>query len=185
MKYKFRKEYSSRELKKQIITGLEKELKTAKSIILFRSEKVTHQEFETLRKKLKTTSSKLQFVKNTLFRVVAKKLGLPEKLSLDEIIKGPTALISVQSEDFVAPIKLLKEQFAKNENVTIKIALLDSDIYESTKVMEFANIPSKQELYTKLVGSLKSPLYKLSYALNYNVQKLVIAIKGIASSKKE
>ena len=46
--------------------------------------------------------------------------------------------------------------------------------------MEFASVPSKQELYTKLVGSMKSPLFRLHNGLTYDMRKLALGLKAIS-----
>lgn len=180
MKLKFRTQYAPRELRAQKVEELKKALSTAKSIVLFSTERVPHIEFETFRKKLASVGTHLHFVKNTLFRVAAREAKLNEALFEDAILQGSTAVLFIESEDFVMPIKIFKEAFGKNENVKIKIGFIDSTIYESGKVLAFASIPSKQELYTKLVGSMSSPLYGLYYALTSDLRKLAIGLHAIS-----
>jgi large subunit ribosomal protein L10 len=183
MKYKFRKALSPRALRAQKVDLIKKDLATAKSIILFASSKVPHLELEGLRHKLEEAQSgaKLRFVKNTLFRVAAKDAGLPEGIYSDEVLKESTAVLFVENEDFITAIKVLKEVFGKNENVSVKIALLDNELYQSAQVMSFASIPSKQELYGKLVGSMKSPIYGLYYALTSDLRKLAFGLQAVSS----
>lgn len=180
MKYKFRVALTPKQLREKSVQEIKKDLESAKSLILFSSTFVKHQDFEALRNKLRPLNAKLKFVKNTLFRVAAKDKGIPEALLADKVLFEQTAVIFVNSEDFIAPIKLFKEALGKNENVKVKMAFLDTEVYDSSKVLEFASIPSKQELYAKLVGSMKSPLYRLHNALTYDMRRLAMGLKAIA-----
>lgn len=180
MKYKFRISLTPKQLREKSVQEIKKDLDSAKSLILFSSTFVKHQDFEALRNKLRTVNAKLKFVKNTLFRVAAKDKKIPDGLLADAVLFEQTAVIFINSEDFVAPIKLFKEALGKNENVKVKMAFLDSELYDSNKVMEFASVPSKQELYAKLVGSMKSPLYRLHNALTSDMRKLAVGLQAIS-----
>ncbi len=181
MKHKFRLNYSPKQLRNLKVEEIKKELSTAKSLVLFTTDQVPHQDLENLRKKLVEVHASLRFVKNTLFRVAAAEMKLPESLYADTILTGSTAVMFIQDEDFVAALKVLKEVFGKNENVKIKIGFIDNDLYDSSKVLEFARIPTKTELYTKLVGSLQSPVYGLYNALTSDLRKLAYALQAISS----
>lgn len=176
MKYKFRAKFSTKELKKTEVAELTKLLTASKSLILFFGAAVKHQELETLRAKLTPAHAQLRFVKNTLFRVAAKAAKLPESLSSEEVLKEATAVVFINSDDFVTPIKILKEALGKNETVRMKIGFLDTEVYEGAKVLTFASIPSKEQLIAKMVGSLKSPLYRLHNALSYDMRKLAMGL---------
>jgi len=185
MKLKFRTKHSQKELRTLKVEELKKELSDAKSLILFLSEEVTHQAFETFRKKLVEANSKLRFVKNTLYRVAAKELKYPEELFTEELLKGPTAAIYVLSDDFITPIKALAAEFGKDSKVKVKIAFLDKDVYPSQKVLEFARIPSVDELRAKLVGTLNNPIQKIYNTLSDTMGKLVRSLDQIAKGMNQ
>lgn len=183
MKYKFRAKFSTKELKKTEVAELTQLLTGSTSLILFFGAAVKHQELEALRAKLTPAKAQLRFVKNTLFRVAAKAAKLPESLSSDEVLREATAVVFINSDDFVTPIKILKEALGKNETVRMKIGFLDTEVYEGAKVLTFASIPSKEQLIAKMVGSLKSPLYRLHNALSYDIRRLAMGLQQVASKK--
>ena len=183
MKFKFRNKLSPKALRQEKVEAIKSELKSAKSLVLFSSVNVTHKAFEDFRKKLEKINAKLRFVKNTLYRVAAVELKLPETLFSEEVLLGPTAAIYILNDDFISPIKLLNEEFGKEQKVKVKIALLDKDIYESAKVLEFAKIPSVDELRAKLVGTLNNPIQKLYYGLSDSIGKLVRSLNQIAAKE--
>jgi len=181
MKYKFRIKHSPKELRQLSVDNIQKELKQAKSFLLFSSKGITHQEFESLRQKLADSQATLRFIKNTLFRVAAKELKLPVELYTDKVLFGPSAIIYIQTNDYLSTIKILSQQFGINEKVKVKIALLDQEIYDSTQILEFAEIPSEQELKAKLVGTLEQPISSLYHVLSYDLKRLSITLKEIAN----
>jgi len=78
MKLKFRTKLTNKELKKQTVEAIKKELSEAKSLIIFSSSHITHKSFEEFRVQLAGINVKLRFVKNTLFKVAASELKLPK-----------------------------------------------------------------------------------------------------------
>lgn len=179
MKLKFRNQLSQKQLRQKQVEALKLELSQAKSIILFSSEAITHKAFEEFRVKLAEINAKLRFVKNTLFKVAAKELKLPEALYEQAIITGPTSAIYILTDDFISATKVLKEQFGSQKSVQVKIAFLDKELYNKAQVLEFAGIPSVLELQSKLVGLLNSPIQKLHYSLTYNLGNLVRSLNAI------
>ena len=179
MKFKFRNQLSKKQLRQDQVESLKKELTQAKSLILFSSESVTHKAFEEFRVKLSEVQAKLRFVKNTLFKVAASELKLPEALYEQTIITGPTSVIYILTDDFISVTKILKEQFGSQKSVQVKIALLDKELYNRSQVLEFAGIPSVAQLHSKLVGLINSPIQKLHYSLTFNLGKLVRSLNAI------
>lgn len=180
MKQKFRNKLTQKELRNQKVEELKKELTDAKSLILFSSENISHRDFEEFRLKLAQVKAKLRFVKNTLFKVACESLDLPSELYKQEILTGPTAAIYILSEDFLGVAKALNDQFGKQEGVSVKVGFLDKELYNKSQVIEFAHIPSSQDLKTMLVSRLNSPIQKLHYSLTYDLGKLVRSIKAIS-----
>ena len=79
--------------------------------------------------------------------------------------------IAIGNEDPVAPAKILKEYAEKIESFEILAGYLDGQVVDKDTVAKLADIPSKEVLIAKLLGSIKSPLYGLAYALQAVVDK--------------
>ena len=80
------------------------------------------------------------------------------------MFSGMTA-IAISEKDAVAPAKVLKEYAEKIESFTILAGYVDGAVVNADTVKELAEIPSKEILIAKFLGSIKSPVYKLAYAL--------------------
>lgn len=164
---------------------MKKELSEAKSLIIFSSSHISHKTFEEFREQLAKINVKLRFVKNTLFKVAASELKLPKSLYEPKILTGPTSLIYVLGDDFISAIKALTEKFGGTENVQVKIALLDKEIYDQSQVLEFSKIPTALQLQAKLTAILNNPLQKLHSVLSHDLGKLVRSLSQIAKKGDE
>ena len=89
---------------------------------------------------------------------------------MKQYLTGMTA-IAIGGEDPVAPAKVLKEYAEKIESFEILAGYLDGQVVDKETVAKLADIPSKEVLIAKLLGSIKSPLYGLAYALQAVVDK--------------
>ena len=85
-------------------------------------------------------------------------------------LTGMTA-IAISENDPIAPAKVLKEYAEKIESFSILAGYLDGAVVDQNTVIALADIPSKETLIAKFLGSIRSPLYGLAYALQAVVDK--------------
>lgn len=154
--------------KKQIVAELAETLKNAQAGVLFDYRGLTVDEDTKLRRDLRDAGVKYNVVKNTLTRLAAKEAGLD---GLDEILHGPTAL-ATSSDDALAPARILVK-FAKDnaDTVSIKSGFMDGKVLSIDEVKVYAEIPSKEVLISKMLGSLQAPISKLARTLDAIAQK--------------
>ena len=79
--------------------------------------------------------------------------------------------LAISESDPVAPAKIAKKFADDIETFDIKGGFLDGKVISRDEIMELADIPSKEELIAKFMGSIQSPLYKFAYALQAIVDK--------------
>jgi len=160
---------------------LQEKLAKAKSIVLadYRGLPVNLQ--QDLRQKITQVNAELIVVKNTLLKIALKQEKFDLKPLLDSFT-GPTITL-LAYEDEIAPIKALAE-FAKDNNLpTIKAGFLNKDPLSKEKVEQLAQLPTKVELLTKTVGTIKAPLSGIVNVLSGNLKNLVYALKAIKTQK--
>ena len=156
------------------------------NILLVKIGRTTHQSLESLRKELRKSDSKLKVIKNTLFEKTINKASLKNNL-LKEFkkqfspLKETTALVTL-SDKWNDGLKALYLFTKKDATVSFKSSLLDKTIYDAEKTVQIAQLPSREELLSKIIGSMKSPMSKFVYALKYNTNKFVCILN--AKSKK-
>jgi large subunit ribosomal protein L10 len=79
--------------------------------------------------------------------------------------------IAIGSEDPVAPAKIIKTFADKIESFSIVAGYLDGAVVDANTVNSLAEIPSKEVLIAKFLGSIKSPVYSFAYALQAIIDK--------------
>tara|TARA_B100000214_G_C23967904_1_gene628659 strand:+ start:399 stop:914 length:516 start_codon:yes stop_codon:yes gene_type:complete len=117
--------------------------------------------------------------KNTLIKLAAEENKID---GLEEILKGSTAL-AIAYEEPVSPAKVIKEFTKENELPSVKGILFDGEIMPGEDFKRLANLPSKEELLSKLVSMLNNPLQKLVSTLNAPLQNVVGALNNLKEQK--
>ena len=81
--------------------------------------------------------------------------------------------------------KVLKTFIKKHPELSIQQAFLEGQLLDAKAAAKIADLPSREELLTKLAYLLQSPIRRLAVALNTPVQKLATAMGQIADQKEE
>jgi large subunit ribosomal protein L10 len=154
------------------VQNLTEKVKLTKALILTDYSGLKVGQISELRTELRKVGAEYEVVKNNLLSLALK----------GEPLTGPTAALWVYQADDVTPLKTLAAFIKKNELPKIKMGFWDKELISAEKVMQLANLPGIDELKAKLVGIINSPIYRLVYTLNGNLQKLVF-ILGAASTQ--
>ena len=155
------------EQKQAVVAELAELLKNSPAGVLVNYQGITVDADTKLRKALRESGVKYMVMKNSLTGRACDEVGLGE---MKQYLTGMTA-IAIAKEDAVAPAKVLKEYAEKIESFQILAGYLDGKVVDVEVVKQLADIPSKEVLIAKLLGSIKSPLYGLAYALQAVVDK--------------
>lgn len=158
------------ELKQPIVDEIAEALKDAKGVVLADYRGLTVEQDTQLRRQLREAGVVYKVYKNTLIkRAVEGTEFEPLTAELD----GPTA-IAVSKEDATAPARILFN-FAKTaEALELKSGVVEGTYYDGKGIALIATIPSREELLSKLLGSIQSP-----------VTNFARVIKQIAEKKEE
>ena len=143
--------------KKQIVSALSEQLKTAVSGVFVDYCGLTVEQDTKLRNKLREAGVEYKVVKNTLTRFAAKEVGFDE---LDPIINGPTSL-AISMTDEVAPAKVIADFAKDNEQLEIKAGFLDGKVLALEEIKKLAATPNRETLLAKMLGSMNAPISNL------------------------
>ena len=106
----------------------------------------------------KVTSSPVfsMVLKNTLVRRALKELNIE---GLDEVLNGPSAF-AFGMNDPVSPAKIINDFIVKkkSEAIEIKAGLLGNELMSMEQIKALAEMPSREVLLARLVGSLQSSI---------------------------
>ena len=149
------------ESKKAIVAQLTERFQNAQAGVLADYRGLTVEQDTALRVKLREAGVEYTVLKNNLTRFAVNAAGLEE---LDPILHGPTA-IATSTDDVVAPAKILVEFAKDNEALELKGGFVNGKVISLDEVKTYASIPSKEELISKMLGSLQAPISKLARTL--------------------
>ena len=155
------------EQKQQAVAELAEQIKNSVSGVLVNYQGITVEDDTAMRKALREAGVSYKVVKNTLTGRACDMVGYGE---MKQYLNGMTA-IAISENDAVAPAKVLKKYADKVENFKILAGYLDGAVIDEQTVIALADIPSKETLIAKFLGSIQSPLYGLAYALQGIIDK--------------
>ena len=155
------------EQKQAAVAELAELLRNSPAGVLVNYQGITVDADTKLRKALRESGVKYMVVKNSLTGRACEEVGLGD---MKQYLSGMTA-IAVSENDPIAPAKIIKEYAEKIESFEILAGYLDGAVVDKNTVIELADIPSKEVLIAKLLGSIKSPLYGFAYAIQAIIDK--------------
>ncbi len=155
------------EQKQAVVASLAEKLKNSPAGVVVNYQGITVENDTKMRKALREAGVEYTVMKNSLTGRACDEVGLSD---MKQYLTGMTA-IAIGTTDAVAPAKVLKEYADKIESFNILAGYLDGKVVDQATVLQLADIPSKEVLIAKLLGSIKSPLYGLAYALQAVVDK--------------
>ena len=161
------------ELKKPVVDEIKKYVEDASSVVLVDYRGLTVEQDTVLRKKLREAGVVYKVYKNTMLRLAFDGTDFAQ---VDPRLEGPTA-VAFGIDDATAPARVIKE-FAKDAPaLEFKAAVVEGTYYDAAGVNTIADIPSRDVLISKLLGSLQSPVTNLARVLSQ------IAEKGVSAAE--
>ena len=156
------------EQKKQVVADLAEQIKASAAGVVVNYQGITVENDTALRKALREAGVKYVVMKNTLTGRACEMCGYGD---MKQYLNGMTAIAISTPEDPIAPAKILKEYASKIESFEILAGYCDGEVMDAAGVNNLADIPSKEVLIAKFLGSIKSPIYNFAYALQAIIDK--------------
>ena len=142
------------ELKQPIVEAISEEIKDAQSVVLVDYRGLTVAQDTELRKQLREAGIIYKVYKNTMIK---RAIEGTEFEGLTDCLEGPSA-IAISKEDATAPARILCK-FAKDaQKLELKGGVVEGNVYDVAGLTELSKIPSREELLSKLLGSMQSPI---------------------------
>jgi large subunit ribosomal protein L10 len=170
----------SKQQKEDAVKALQEIISNAKSAVIANHEGLTVNDSQLLREKCKEESVEFIAVKKTLLKLALEASGVND--ADVKSMEGSLA-IAISQEDEVAPAKILKEFSKTHEQVSFQGGVLEGSLISIEELTKLANLPSKQELLAKVVGSMKSPITGFVNVLSGNLRGLVCVLNAIKENK--
>ena len=155
------------ELKQPIVAEISEAIKDAQSVVLVDYRGLTVEQDTNLRKQLREAGVTYKVYKNTMMNFAFKGTDFE---GLAPYLEGPSA-VAISTTDATAPARILAK-FAKDAKaLEIKAGVVEGTVYDATGMQAIAAIPSRDELISKLLGSLQSPITNFARVMNQLAEK--------------
>lgn len=168
----------SRIQKADLLSSYKDLLKEKKGYILVQSESLDTATVTGLKKKLKALGSNYSVIKNSVFKVAIQDTDLP--LEAQEFT-GSTAVIAYD-DDPTVPAKLVKEIQEETERMDAVYGMIEGQYLSSERVMELADIPSREVLLARLVGTMNGPLTGFMNAVTGNIKGFTTILQKLSEN---
>ncbi|HEU4622131.1 MAG TPA: 50S ribosomal protein L10 [Burkholderiaceae bacterium] len=170
----------NRSEKAEVVDEVSALVANAQSIILaeYRGLEVGH--ITALRRKARESGVYLRVLKNTLARRAV--VGTPFEGLADKMV-GP--LIYGISTDPVAPAKVLNDFAKGNDKLVLKAGAMPNSVLDAAGVKALASMPSRDELLSKLLGTMQAPIAQFVRTLNEVPTKFARGLAAVRDKKAE
>ena len=159
----------TKEKKEQIVSDIQNKLQKSIIAVLTDYRGLSVSDISELRKELREKGIDYKVAKNTLYLKSLKNLGV----EIDKSVFQQPIAMAFGYEDEVDPPKILNDFSKKHENLEIIGGIADGKYIPREYIINLASLPSKEELYARIVGSIASPLRGFISVLQGNLRGLV------------
>lgn len=153
--------------KKVLVAEIHGKLKDAKSLVLVDYMGIDVDEVTRLRKECREAGVDYKVYKNKLVKRATEGTQFEE---INKDLVGPNAFV-FSYDDATAPARVLKKFAKDSKTLELKSGIIEGVYYDAQGIEKIADIPSREVLISKILGSIKSPLVNLAYLLKAIVDK--------------
>lgn len=171
---------STKAFKENKISQMKEKIDKAQVAIVTEYKGYTVEEITNLRRALQKEDGDYMVTKNTLAKIAIK--GTPYEILADSL-KGPIA-IAFGFGDQVAPAKALSKFIKDTKKGEILAAAMDGKLMSAKEAQALATLPSKAEIYAKMLGCINSPASGIVGGINGVMSALVRAVAAVRDQKQ-
>jgi large subunit ribosomal protein L10 len=170
----------SMEDKQAVVTEVAAQVANAQAIVLAEYRGLEVGSMTELRRRARRSGVYLRVLKNTLARRAVKDTPFSK---LADSMTGP--LIYGISSDPVAPAKVMNEFAKGNEKFVIRAGAMPNAVFSAKEVAALATMPSREELLSKLMGTMQAPIAQFVRTLNEVPSRFVRTLAAVHAAKEK
>ena len=170
---------ATKAFKNEKIEYFKKQFEQAKVAIVTDYRGLSVEEITELRRELQKQNSDYTVTKNTLCKIASKGTNFE---AVEALMQGPSA-IAFGFGDEVSAAKVVAKFIKENKKGEIIGGVMEGNLLNADEAKKLANMPSREELYAKMLGSINSPASGIVYSVNGVMSALVRAIDAVAKQK--
>lgn len=156
------------EMKAQQVEEIREKIEKAQSMVVFDYRGLTVEEVTALRKDMRGAGVEYVVLKNGLVERAAAAAGIDAAIGTH--LKGPSAF-AFGYDDPAAPARILRDAVKKFKKCEIKGGLISGTVSDAATMETLADLPSREQLIARLLGSMMSPISGLAIALDQIAKK--------------
>lgn len=166
------------EYKTKSVQAVREIIQNAQDLIFTEYRSLTVAQLTDLRKKLRAEQAKYKIVKNNYMHLAMKELGKPD---MSAYLKGPTGVTFIVRD--AGPVAKILVDFSKEVPLVVKGGLIEGKEFNKEGVTAFARMPSRKEMYAKILGTMQAPASNFVFVLQGVMSKLVRTLKAVGEKK--
>ncbi len=170
---------STKAFKEEKISQMKEKMEKAKVAIVTDYKGLSVEEITKLRRSIQKEDGDYMVTKNTLAKIAIKGT---EYEVLADALTGPVA-IAFGFDDQVAPAKALAKFIKETKKGEILAAAMDGKLLSASEAKALANLPSKHEIYAKMLGCINSPASGIANSINAVMSSLTRAMAAVRDQK--
>lgn len=155
------------EAKQVVIDEIKGKLEKSKGVVLVSARGLTVAQDTEMRRALREAGVDYKVYKNTMINFAVKGT---EFESLAQVLEGPTA-VAFSYGDSTAAARALDKFVSQYQPLVYKAGVVEGRYYNDEDMVKIGKIPSKEELLSKLLGSLKSPMSSFARVISEIAKK--------------
>ena len=155
------------EVKQPIVDKIAEEIKDAQSVVLVDYRGLTVAQDTELRKQLREAGVIYKVYKNTMMK---RAFEGTEFAALDDCLEGPSA-IAISKDDATAPARILAKYAKQFPALELIAGVVEGNYNDQAGIQALSQVPSREELLGKLLGSIQSPITNFARVLNQIAEK--------------
>jgi len=149
------------EAKQAQVNEIKEKLSRAKSVVIISARGLTVEQDTDLRRKFREAGVDYKIYKNTLMRRAVEGTRFS---GLTDFLAGPSAF-AFSYNDSVAASRLISKELKAKPKLEFKAGVIEDIVYDAEGIRQVADIPPREELLSRLLGSLKSPISSFARVL--------------------
>ena len=155
------------EAKQAVVNEIKEKLDKAASLVLVDARGLTVAEDTVLRKQLREAGVDYKVYKNTMINFAIKETQFE---GLSQFLEGPTAIV-VSYDEATKGASIIKKVSETSKKLEFKAGVIEGVVYDAAGMKAVADIPSREVLISKLLGSFKSPISTFARVISQVAEK--------------
>lgn len=171
----------TREKKGELVTEYVDKLRRTQAVMVTEYRGLKVKQLQELRRELRNNDSELIVAKNTLIARAMREVGLPAP---ETLLSGPTA-VALLYGDLAGPAKALNKYARDSKVLVVKGGVLGHSVFAEEGVQQLADMPSREQLYAQVLGTMQAPMSGLVNVLAGTIRGLLNVLNARAQQLGE